>query len=122
MKLILIFPMVFSLFQIVPGIMFRKRANRNKDVSTGFKTSRSMQSQESWAYANRLSGTMFLLFGILDLLFALTTYLICAFTENFSLAIDLLAIQMVLFFLFTILAIAIPIVCLRKKFPDNQHS
>lgn len=82
---------------IVVGLIFRKWIPKEINSVTGYRTKRSMSSQEAWEYANRRFAVLWLKIGCL--LFALIVLFKLLFPfnpANLSLIINLFVIAIML--------------------------
>ena len=57
-----------SVMMISFGLLFKKRAPKEINFLFGYRTSRSMKSNESWEFAHRLLGKIWVVTGVVCLL------------------------------------------------------
>lgn len=65
---------------LVIGIIFQKHAPKEINGFIGYRTRRSMQSQEAWDYANKRMGEIWLALGMILLVVSIPLTLL--FAEN----------------------------------------
>lgn len=65
---------------LVIGIIFQKHAPKEINGFIGYRTRRSMQSQEAWDYANKRMGEIWLALGVILLVVSIPLTLL--FAEN----------------------------------------
>ena len=65
---------------LVIGIIFQKHAPKEINGFLGYRTRRSMQSQEAWDYANKRMGEIWLALGVILLVVSIPLTLL--FAEN----------------------------------------
>ena len=116
--------LIISMFFIVPitmigiGVLWRKGGPKKINGLYGYRTTRSMASQEAWYFAHIYSGKVFLIIGIIQFIITIPIGIYYwpkddALVETATLIV--LAIQM----LFFILTIPITELKLKKKFDKN---
>ena len=68
------------ILMLVIGIVFQKHAPKEINGFIGYRTRRSMQSQEAWDYANKRMGEIWLALGVILLVVSIPLTLL--FAEN----------------------------------------
>ena len=68
------------ILMLVTGIVFQKHAPKEINGFLGYRTRRSMQSQEAWDYANKRMGEIWLALGVILLVVSIPLTLL--FAEN----------------------------------------
>lgn len=68
------------ILMLVIGIVFQKHAPKEINGFLGYRTRRSMQSQEAWDYANKRMGEIWLALGVILLVVSIPLTLL--FAEN----------------------------------------
>ena len=68
------------ILMLVTGIVFQKHAPKEINGFIGYRTRRSMQSQEAWDYANKRMGEIWLALGVILLVVSIPLTLL--FAEN----------------------------------------
>ena len=122
MKELLIFSLttvlLIPLIMIVIGVIFSKRAPKNINHIYGYRTPRSMKNQNTWEFANKYCGKLWLKIGIIMFLLSLTAMLaLLPIGENAvlcctSVVITIQTITIILSIFFVEKA-------LREKFDEN---
>ncbi len=69
MILIIVFGLILSVCFIIPGLFLYYKPPRDINKVIGYRTKRSMKNQDSWDFANKYSGKLMIIYGII--------YLIC---------------------------------------------
>lgn len=80
MILLMIWACLIPVLMLVIGIVFQKHAPKEINGFLGYRTRRSMQSQEAWDYANKRMGEIWLALGVILLVVSIPLTLL--FTEN----------------------------------------
>lgn len=80
MILILLGACFVPILMLVIGIVFQKHAPKEINGFIGYRTRRSMQSQEAWDYANKRMGEIWLALGVILLVVSIPLTLL--FAEN----------------------------------------
>ena len=65
MILLMIWACLIPILILVIGIIFQKHAPKEINGFIGYRTRRSMQSQEAWDYANKRMGEIWLAVGVI---------------------------------------------------------
>ena len=65
MILLMIWACLIPVLMLVIGIVFQKHAPKEINGFLGYRTRRSMQSQEAWDYANKRMGEIWLALGVI---------------------------------------------------------
>ena len=65
MILLMIWACLIPILILVIGIIFQKHAPKEINGFIGYRTRRSMQSQEAWDYANKRMGEIWLALGVI---------------------------------------------------------
>ena len=65
MILLMIWACLIPILILVIGIIFQKHAPKEINGFIGYRTRRSMQSQEAWDYANERMGEIWLALGVI---------------------------------------------------------
>ena len=65
MILLMIWACLIPILILVIGIIFQKHAPKALNGFIGYRTRRSMQSQEAWDYANKRMGEIWLALGVI---------------------------------------------------------
>ena len=65
MILLMIRACLIPILILVIGIIFQKHAPKENNGFIGYRTRRSMQSQEAWDYANKRMGEIWLALGVI---------------------------------------------------------
>lgn len=65
MILMMICACLIPVLMLVIGIVFQKHAPKEINGFLGYRTRRSMQSQEAWNYANKRMGEIWLALGVI---------------------------------------------------------
>ena len=60
--------LLMPVIMIVVGIIMMKRPPKKINAFVGYRTSRSMDNQESWNFANKHSGKLMIMFGIIAII------------------------------------------------------
>lgn len=80
MILLMIWACLIPVLMLVIGIVFQKHAPKEINGFIGYRTRRSMQSQEAWDYANKRMGEIWLALGVILLVVSIPLTLL--FAEN----------------------------------------
>ena len=80
MILLMIWACLIPILILVIGIVFQKHAPKEINGFIGYRTRRSMQSQEAWDYANKRMGEIWLALGVILLVVSIPLTLL--FAEN----------------------------------------
>lgn len=80
MILLMIWACLIPVLMLVIGIIFQKHAPKEINGFLGYRTRRSMQSQEAWDYANKRMGEIWLALGVILLVVSIPLTLL--FAEN----------------------------------------
>ena len=65
MILLMIWACLIPILILVIGLIFQKHAPKEINGFIGYRTRRSMQSQEAWDYANKRMGEIWLALGVI---------------------------------------------------------
>ncbi len=100
------------------GAVFRTHPPKTVNMAYGYRTSRSMKSQESWDFANRYWGNLVFRAGLVTegaTLAVLSVGSLAAPDQMGNLSLVMVSLQMVLLF------VSIPLTerQLKKRFDDN---
>ena len=68
--------LLFPLFLLVMGIVFVKKPPKSIGSLYGYNTSRSLQNDETWAFAHAYCGKIWLILGMLMLILSVLIYTI----------------------------------------------
>lgn len=101
---------------ILLGVIFSLWIPQNRNGSAGYRTTRSRKSEETWIYANKLSGKIILILGIV--LMAINLIIFFAFKSiNITACVVLIIIDVIL--------IALPLFIteskLKEKFDEDGN-
>lgn len=111
---------LLPLIMISIGLLWRKTGPNKINGIYGYRTARSMSSKESWNFAHKYSGRIYLLLGILLLI---PTLILGAYywSADSDTAGILSVIVMTVHLIFFILVIPITESALKKNFDKNGN-
>jgi hypothetical protein len=76
MEVVVIVNVICSLSLILGGVCMKKYAKSTTDRSIGFRTQRSMSSQEAWSFANEKCGNLWIWTGAISFVICIIPFLI----------------------------------------------
>lgn len=115
------FEIIFIVIIIIPvavslgGVILINCAKSDINSTVGYRTKRSMTSKETWAFANRNCGILWLAGGIISVVLSVTVPLILYILKNDSAGLLAGVIILVL----QIVALILSIVKTEKNLSDN---
>lgn len=115
------FEIIFIVIIVIPvavslgGVILINCAESDVNSTVGYRTKRSMESKETWAFANRTCGILWLTGGIISVVLSVTVPLMLYILKDDSAGlfagVIILALQIV--------ALILSIVKTEKKLSDN---
>ena len=116
----LIMALLIPTSMIVIGAIYVKRPPKNINGIYGYRTTRSMKSQEAWEFANKLIGKYWLIIGLIMIIpFGLSMLFVLNKSD------DIIGIFGAILTLVEIIPLAIPIyfveIALKKHFDENGN-
>ena len=116
----LIMALLIPTSMIVIGAIYVKRPPKNINIIYGYRTTRSMKSQEAWEFANRLIGKYWLIIGLIMIVpFGLSMLFVLNKSD------DIIGIFGAILLLVEIIPLEIPIFfvekALKKNFDENGN-
>jgi uncharacterized membrane protein len=94
MPVIIIVNVIVSLSLILGGYVMKFRIKDNSDTSIGFRTEKALKNNETWLFANRTCGKIWLVSGISSFILSVVA---AVFSNNLSLVILGLQISEIIF-------------------------
>jgi uncharacterized membrane protein len=114
--LLLVVALIVPATSVLFGVWFVRKPPKNRNLLFGYRTKRSLKSDEAWAFANRYCGRLWVICGLIELP---VTLLVFFLTRSFV-EIELFAHIMngLIFAQLIVLLAAIPITerALKRKF------
>lgn len=105
----LVLSLLIPIVYMVIGLLFWLRPPKLINGVMGYRTARAMKSQEAWEFANRLSGKLLLILGIVFVIISLIAGLI-----TMNLSDDIFGIYIISLVMIQTIAIAFVIVRTEK--------
>lgn len=106
--ILLISVLIPSIIMIVMGLVLKHKAPGNINYLYGYRTSKSMASQEAWDMSQTMLGNMWTKLGVITILFCILVVLLMPLSSTVSLGL----------MVFSVIMLTIPIIFIEKKLKE----
>ena len=90
--------LIVPIISIVIGVLFVKFPPKSMNYVIGYRTRRAMKNQETWEFANRYFGKLFLITAVLLLFLSLLAYSLMRQFELMDQVNNLILVQIIVLF------------------------